>query len=85
MVQDTLSPSKALFAAVEPGEALQKAEEGAILSRLDELKQWVLSGRRQEFVRRESAEDLKNLAGNQLLARKIVKKITAKSARHRQR
>ena len=83
MVQDTLSPSKALFAAVEPGEALRQTEESAILSRLDELKEWVLSGRRQEFVRRESAEDLKNLAGNQLLARKIVKKITAKRARHR--
>jgi DNA-binding transcriptional MerR regulator len=83
MVQDTLSPSKALFAAVEPGEALRKTEESAILSRLDELKQWVLSGRRQEFVRRESAEDFKNLAFNRLLAGKIVKKITAKRARHR--
>ena len=85
MVEDTLSPSRALFAAAEPGEALRQTEESAILSRLDELKQWVVSGRRQEFVRRESAEDFKNLAGNQLLARKIVKKITAKSARHRQR
>ena len=28
MVQDTLSPSRALIAAVERGEALQKAEEG---------------------------------------------------------
>jgi hypothetical protein len=81
MVQDTLSPSRALIAAVEPGEALQKAEESAILSRLDELKQWVLSGRRQEFVRRESAEDFKNLALNRLLAGKIAKKITAKRAR----
>lgn len=85
MVQDTLSPSRALLAAVEPGEALRQAEESAILNRLDELKQWVVSGRRQEFVRRESSEDFKALAGNRLLAKKIVKKITAKSARHRQR
>jgi DNA-binding transcriptional MerR regulator len=85
MVQDTLSPSRALSAAVEPGEALRRTEESAILSRLDELKQWVVSGRRQEFVRRESAEDFKNLALNRLLAGKIVKKITAKSARPRRR
>ena len=50
---------------------------------LNELKQWVVSGRRQEFVRRESAEDFKNLALNRLLAGKIAKKITAKRARHR--
>ena len=83
MVEDTLSPSRALFAAVEPGEALRQTEESAILSRLDELKQWVVSGRRQEFVRRESAEDFKNLAVNRLLAGKIVKKIAAKRARRR--
>lgn len=71
------------MAAVEPGEALRQTEESAILSRLDELKQWVVSGRRQEFVRRESAEDFKNLAVNRLLAGKIVKKITAKDARRR--
>jgi hypothetical protein len=85
MVQDTLSHSRALFAAVEPGEALRKAEESAILNRLDELKHWVTSGRRQEFVRRESAEDFKNLAHNRLLAGKIAKKITAKRARHSRR
>jgi len=83
MVEDALSPSRALFAAGEPGEALRQTEEGAILTRLDELKHWVVSGRRQEFVRRESAEDFKNLASNRLLAGKIVKKITAKRARHR--
>lgn len=83
MVEDALSPSRALLAAGEPGEALRQTEEGAILARLDELKQWVVSGRRQEFVRRESAEDFKNLALNRLLAGKIVKKITAKRARHR--
>ena len=83
MVEDALSPSRALFAAAEPGDALRQTEEGAILTRLDELKQWVVSGRRQEFVRRESAEDFKNLALNRLLAGKIVKKITAKRARHR--
>lgn len=83
MVEDALSSSRALFAAGEPGEALRQTEEGAILTRLDELKQWVVSGRRQEFVRRESAEDFKNLALNRLLASKIVKKITAKRARHR--
>ena len=83
MVEDTLSPSRALFAAVKPGEALRQTEESAILSRLDELKQWVLSGRRQEFVCRESAEDFKNLALNRLLAGKIVKKIAAKRARRR--
>lgn len=81
MIEDALSPSRALFAAGEPGEALRQTEEGAILTRLDELKQWVVSGRRQEFVRRESAEDFKNLALNRLLAGKIVKKITAKRAR----
>lgn len=83
MVEDALSSSRALFAAGEPGDALRQTEEGAILTRLDELKQWVVSGRRQEFVRRESAEDFKNLALNRLLAGKIVKKITAKRARHR--
>ena len=83
MVEDTLSPSRALLAAVEPGEALRQTEENAILSRLEELKQWVVSGRRQEFVRRESAEDFKNLALNRLLAGKIVKKMTAKGARRR--
>lgn len=85
MVEDTLSPTRAVLAAVEPGEALRKAEETAILSRLDELKQWVLSGRRQEFVKRESAEDFKNLALNRLLAGKIVRKISAKRARHSRR
>ena len=87
MVQDTLSPSRALIAAVEPGEALQKAEESAILSRLDELKQWgpVRTLRHREFVRQESAEDFKNLAVNRLLAGKIVRKISAKRARHSRR
>jgi|CXWL01.1.fsa_nt_gi DNA-binding transcriptional MerR regulator len=83
MIEDALSSSRALLAAVEPGEALRQTEESAILSRLDELKQWVVSGRRQEFVRRESAEDFKNLALNRLLAGKIVKKMTAKGARRR--
>lgn len=83
MVEDALSPSRALFAAGEPGDALRQTEESAILTRLDELRQWVVSGRRQEFVRRESAEDFKNLALNRLLAGKIVKKITAKRAQHR--
>ncbi len=83
MVEDTLSPSRALAAAVEPGEALRQTEESAILSRLDELKEWVASGRRQEFVRRESAEDFKNLAAKRFLHKKIVAKVLAKKARLR--
>lgn len=85
MVEDTLSPARAVLVATETGEALRKAEETAILSRLEELKQWVLSGRRQEFVKRKSAEDFKNLALNRLLAGKIVRKISAKRARHSRR
>ena len=68
---------------MEPGEALRQTEEGAILSRLDEMKQWVVSGRRQEFVRRESAEDFKNLAENRLIGKKISRKILARRARAR--
>ncbi|MDE2490379.1 MAG: hypothetical protein KGM24_05995 [Elusimicrobia bacterium] len=81
MVEDTLSSSKALLAATEPGEALRKAEEAAILNRLDELRDWVSSGRRQRFVAREAAEDFRDLARNRLAAAKIVKKVLARRAR----
>jgi hypothetical protein len=81
MVQDALSSNRALSAATEAGDALKKLEEKTILARLDELKVWVSSGRRQEFVRRESAEDFKNLAQKHLIGRKISRKITARRAR----
>jgi hypothetical protein len=69
MVQDTLSPSRALFAAVEPGEALRKAEEGAILSRLDELKQWVVSGRGLQESRPQPAPGREDREENHSQAR----------------
>jgi DNA-binding transcriptional MerR regulator len=81
MVEDTLSPAKALLAATEPGDVLRKTEEAAILGRLDQLRDWVASGRRQKFVAREAAEDFRDLARNKRAAAKIVKKLMARRAR----
>jgi DNA-binding transcriptional MerR regulator len=82
MLEDVLPSSKALSAAVEPGEALRKLQEKVILGRLDEMKAWVSSGRWQEFLKRESAQDFKDLAVKQLLQKKILTKVAAKRARH---
>jgi len=81
MTQDTVSPYQAVSAAGQPGDALQKLEEQAILARLDEIRAWVTSGRRQQFVVRESADDFQNLAQNHLIGQKISKKILARRAR----
>ena len=81
MLQDVLPTSQALTAATEPGSALESLEKKLILARLEEIKAWVNSGRRQEFVRRESAQDLKDLAHKHLIGRKISRKILARRAR----
>ncbi len=81
MLQDVLPSSQALTMATEPGNALQTLEEKLILARLDEIKSWVQTGKRQEFVRRESAQDFKNLAQKQLIGRKISRKVLARRSR----
>ncbi len=81
MLQDILPSSQALALATEPGNALQSLEQKLILGRLQEIKSWVESGRRADFVRRESAQDFKNLAQKQLIGRKISRKILARRAR----
>ena len=63
MLMDVMSSSKAVAAALEPGDTLRQLQEKLVLARLDEMKGWVGSGRWQEFLRRESAQDLKDLAG----------------------
>ena len=81
MLMDVMSSSKAVAAALEPGDTLRQLQEKLVLARLDEMKGWVGSGRWQEFLRRESAQDLKDLAGKQLLHKKIVAKVLARKAR----
>jgi DNA-binding transcriptional MerR regulator len=81
LLQDLMSSSKALSAAAEPGDTLRRLQEKLILGRLDEMKTWVSSGRWQEFLKRESAQDLKDLASKHLLHKKIVAKVLAKKAR----
>ena len=81
MLMDIMSSSKAVAAALEPGDTLRQLQEKLVLARLDEMKGWVGSGRWQEFLRRESAQDLKDLAGKQLLHKKIVAKVLARKAR----
>lgn len=81
MVQDALSSSQALSAATEPGDALRKLQEKAIIGRLEEIKAWVSSGRRQEFLRRESAQDFKELAQRRLLGNRISRKLMARRRR----
>ena len=85
MLADMLSSNKALSAAVEPGDALRKLQETLILGRLDEMKSWVSSGRWQEFMKREAAQDFKDLAVKQLLQKKILTKVMAKRARRQAR
>lgn len=81
MLMDVMSSSKAVAAALEPGDTLRQLQEKLVLARLDEMKGWVDSGRWQEFLRRESAQDLKDLAGKQLVHKKIVAKVLARKAR----
>ena len=81
MLMDVMSSSKAVAAALEPGDTLRQLQEKLVLARLDEMKGWVGSGRWQEFLRRESAQDLKDLAGKQLVHKKIVAKVLARKAR----
>jgi DNA-binding transcriptional MerR regulator len=81
MLEDVLPSGQALTAATEPGNALQTLEEKLILGRLEEIKSWVESGRRQKFVRRESAEDFKNLARKHLIGKKISRKMAARRSR----
>lgn len=81
MLMDVMSSSKAVAAALEPGDTLRQLQEKLVLARLDEMKGWIGSGRWQEFLRRESAQDLKDLAGKQLLHKKIVAKVLARKAR----
>lgn len=81
LLQDLLSSSAALSAAVEPGDTLRQLQERMLLARLDEMKAWVSSGRWREFLKRESAQDLKDLAAKKLLQKKIVTRVLAKKAR----
>ncbi|MEK7382766.1 MAG: hypothetical protein AAB262_05705 [Elusimicrobiota bacterium] len=81
LLMDVMSSSKAVAAALEPGDTLRQLQEKLVLARLDEMKGWVGSGRWQELLRRESAQDLKDLAGKQLLHKKIVAKVLARKAR----
>lgn len=81
LLQDVMPSSAALNAALEPGDALRNLQEKLLLTRLEELKTWITSGRWQEFLRRESAQDFKDLATKQLLNKKIVAKVLARRAR----
>jgi len=81
MLQDLMSSSATLSAATEPGDTLRRLQEKLVLARLDEMKAWVGSGRWQEFLRRESALDFKDLAVKQLLHKKIVRKVLARKSR----
>lgn len=81
MLMDLMSSSKAVAAALESGDTLRHLQEKLVLARLDEIKDWVGSGRWQDFLRRESAQDLKDLAGKQLVHKKIVAKVLARKAR----
>lgn len=81
LLMDVMSSSKATAAALEPGDTLRQLQEKLVLARLDEMRGWIGSGRWQEFLRRESAQDLKDLAGKQFLHKKIVAKVLARKAR----
>lgn len=83
LLMDLLSSSKALSAAAEPGDSLRKLQERLLLARLDEMKVWITSGRWQEFLRAESAQDFKDLAARKALHKRIVAKETVKRARRR--
>ena len=83
MLEDVLPSGQALIAATEPGNALQDLEEKLMLGRLVQIKEWIKTGRRQKFVRREAAEDFKDLAENRLLVQKIRRKILSRQARDR--
>jgi hypothetical protein len=85
LLQDVMSSSTALNAALEPGDTLRQLQEKLILARLDEMKAWVSSGKWQELLRRESAQDFQDLAAKQLLKKKIVAKALAKKARSMKR
>ena len=78
MIQDLLPSTQAVMAAMEPGEKLEKTENDLILKRLEEIKKWVSSERKQKFLKRESAEDFKDLSENWRLAKKIRTKVLAK-------
>lgn len=81
MLQDLMSSKQAVNAALEPGDTLRRLQEKLVLARLDEMKTWVGSGRWQDFLKRESAQDFKDLATKQLLSKKIVRKVLARRAR----
>lgn len=81
MIQDLLPSSQSAKAALEPGNQLAEMEDKLILQRLDEIKTWVQSGRKREFLARESAEDLRNFVQNQVAIKKIAFKIKARKAR----
>jgi len=81
LLQDLLPPSKAVSLAVKPGDSLREAQEQLILARLDEMKAWVSSGRWQQYIRRESAQDFRDLANNQLIHKKVVRRLMAQRAR----
>lgn len=81
MLEDVLPADQALAAATEENNGLQSIEEQLILSRLDEIKDWVKSGGRQKFVRREAAQDLQDLAWRHRFSQRIRNKMLARQAR----
>lgn len=81
MLEDVLPSGRALTAATEPGGALESLEEKLILGRLEQIREWVRSGRRADFVRQEAAQDLEDLAWRKRIAGKIRIKMMARQNR----
>jgi DNA-binding transcriptional MerR regulator len=70
MLEDVLPTGQAMREAIKPDQGMG-LEERLILERLDELKAWISSGGRREFLREEAARDLENLT----LSSRIFKRI----------
>ncbi len=81
MLEDVLSSDQALSAATEPDDALKRLEEERLLGRLEQMKEWIKSGRRQEFVKREAAGDFQDLAWKQRFSLRIRRKALAQQTR----
>ncbi len=67
MLHDILPIDEAVMEASKPGDELCAVEEVLILRRLEEIKKWVTSGRRREFIYRESEEDARLLAERRII------------------
>ncbi|MFH1618620.1 MAG: hypothetical protein ABIG11_01805 [bacterium] len=81
MIQDLLPDYEAVTLAMNSGDELdKKEEEELILKRLDEIKIWVTSGRKREFLRREASQDYDALARKRSLVRRIQNCLTQDDA-----